>query len=506
MGYKTSEQGLKLIESARKRKGWGRQDIQWQRSANVSVATLKRFLSGEEVSEDTFKSLCAALGIQDWRAIAENCNVPQQDWGNAPLPGAKFYGRAQELETLEHWIVSQQCRLIAVRGLTGIGKTSLIRHLSERLKDQFEFVIWYSLYPSPLTLQELLDYLAARLFSAVEVQSYGIDDLIYFFQNHRCLVILDDIQAILEPKQLSGRYQNQFRDYQTLFEKISQPHQSCLITIGNEQPTTLAMLAERNDWVRSFSLKGLEKIDALQLLKEQNLINLENGNSLIASYSGNPFFIKFIAKKISALSGGSISKYLDLKTTLVGGISEWLEDQLNRISLKEEKLLYWLVILRYPISFHELLDQIQWQGSSEEIFNSLESLLNRSLVDKTESDDEVVYSLNPVLLKYNSIRLVHEVLSEISSLLETQELSEVSILQTHPLFRLSEKLDIQQAQKRYLLGPIRQNLVDRYLSSDAALKLFDPLLSSAQLHRFMHQGYVSENLDGLRDLLRSPIY
>src|SRR5262249_791648 len=48
---------------------------------------------------------------------------PLQDWGEAPHIEA-CYGRQQECETLTHWILNEHCRMIAVLGIGGIGKTT----------------------------------------------------------------------------------------------------------------------------------------------------------------------------------------------------------------------------------------------------------------------------------------------------------------------------------------------------------------------------------------------
>jgi hypothetical protein len=41
------------------------------------------------------------------------------DWGEA-VDVSIFYGRTAELETLEQWVVSDRCRLIALLGMGGI--------------------------------------------------------------------------------------------------------------------------------------------------------------------------------------------------------------------------------------------------------------------------------------------------------------------------------------------------------------------------------------------------
>src|SRR5947208_3113241 len=47
-----------------------------------------------------------------------------QDWGEAPNTLA-FVGRADELALLRRWVLDERCRLVAMLGLGGIGKTSL---------------------------------------------------------------------------------------------------------------------------------------------------------------------------------------------------------------------------------------------------------------------------------------------------------------------------------------------------------------------------------------------
>jgi len=66
-----------------------------------------------------------------------------------------FYGRTQELATLEQWIVQDRYRLVAVLGMGGIGKTAPSVKLAEQIKDKFEYLIWRSLRNSP-PVQDLI--------------------------------------------------------------------------------------------------------------------------------------------------------------------------------------------------------------------------------------------------------------------------------------------------------------------------------------------------------------
>ena len=66
--------------------------------------------------------------------IAENTQ-PQihQDLRDAP-DISSFYGRTSELATLQQWIVQDRARLVAMLGISGIGKTAIALHLLPQIQ------------------------------------------------------------------------------------------------------------------------------------------------------------------------------------------------------------------------------------------------------------------------------------------------------------------------------------------------------------------------------------
>ncbi len=71
-----------------------------------------------------------------------------QDWGEAP-DIAWFVGRAAELALLQEWLLAERCRLVAVLGMGGIGKTILAARLAQAVAASFERVYWRSLRNAP---------------------------------------------------------------------------------------------------------------------------------------------------------------------------------------------------------------------------------------------------------------------------------------------------------------------------------------------------------------------
>jgi hypothetical protein len=70
--------------------------------------------------------------------------VAGHDWGDA-LEVSRFYGRAEELATLTKWMLTDHCRVVALLGLGGIGKTALAARLAQHLASQFSALFWRSL-------------------------------------------------------------------------------------------------------------------------------------------------------------------------------------------------------------------------------------------------------------------------------------------------------------------------------------------------------------------------
>lgn len=131
------------------------------------------------------------------------------DWGEA-VDTSVFYGRTQQIDTLEQWIVSDRSRLVALLGIGGIGKTALSVKLTEQIKNDFEYVIWRSLRNAPVIkdiLAELIQFLSNQQETQLpEPVDSRISLLINYLRSSRCLLVLDNFETVLQSGKFTGYY------------------------------------------------------------------------------------------------------------------------------------------------------------------------------------------------------------------------------------------------------------------------------------------------------------
>ena len=341
------------------------------------------------------------------------------DWGDA-IDVSVFYGRSDELQILQNWIVNDRSRLVAIYGIGGIGKTALCVKLAQRLQEKFEFVIWRSLRNSPAVEEIITQWIQffanGREMNLPESVSNKLSLLLSYLKAHRCLLILDSVETIFQGGEPVGQYREGYEDYSELFKLIGEiSHQSCLLLTSREKPKEVISLGGASLPVRSLQLLGLKTAEVQAILRSKGIFNVTDAESLklIQSYGGNPQALKIVATSIQDLFAGNISEFLAQNITVFGDIQELLDQQFNRLSLLEKEIMYWLAINQKPVKLNQFSKNIISPNQLPQLLGAVESLRRRSLLENNAG----FFSLKPALKEYvNQKRLIEGVDKETTEL------------------------------------------------------------------------------------------
>ena len=456
----------------------------------MALSTISRFLNGKPVDVATFMEICDRLNL-NWQTIIDiedttaaelifqfqsratpiagdhglvhkptlepDTELSHQDWGEA-IDTTFFHGRGDELAKLETAILTNNCRLVAILGIGGIGKTSLAAKLSRAIASDFDVVIWRSVRNAP-PLNSLLQDLVPFLSRQQDVEP-TLERLFHWLRMHRCLIILDNFETLLASGRL-GEYREGYEEYGTLLRQVSERvHRSCLIVTSREKPSEVGLLESEQLLTRSFQLGGSAEaahaiVQTKGLLGEPDVIK-----QFCQRYGHNPLIIKIVGTSIQSIFSGDINLFLQENAPIFNDFRKLLDQQFERLSLLEQSILYWLAINREWITASELVDDIWPAVSRADVFDALESLSWRSLIETRSGQ----YTQQPVIMEYVTDRLVKIALHELDHLRQwtdetTHPFTETPFLWcTHAFLKATAKDYIRESQRRMILVPLSEHI------------------------------------------------
>lgn len=385
---------------------------------------------------------------------AERARVNWED-----VPGSdRFYGREAEQRDLTQWVNEAHCKVVAIIGMGGIGKTSLVARFIRTTYRECDAVFWHSLRDIPAledVLNDCLQFLSERRRANLPGEKENwlpllFEELSHCLSEQRCLLILDNFESVLQSGQRAGKYLEGYEGYGRLIRSIAESsHQSCLLLTSREKPREVVQLEGKTAIVHSMSLPGLSEVEGRELISDKGLVGpLEAWSRFINIYSGNPLALKLAAEPILELFGGKIAAFLHEQEVVFGDIYELIDRQFQRLSSLEQVVMSWLAIAREAISLEDLQSCILPRVARKDLFDSLTSLRRRSMIEPGET---ARFWLQPVILEYVTNRLVDILASEI---IELRPL----YLRNVALLNAEAKDEVRNSQMRLLLQAIIQRI------------------------------------------------
>ncbi|NJL45425.1 MAG: AAA family ATPase [Leptolyngbyaceae cyanobacterium SM2_3_12] len=394
-----------------------------------------------------------------------------------PIDVSDFCGREEELASLSRWVEADQCRLILLWGLQGVGKTALAAKLAEQLHPSVDLCGYLAL-PSAITdegfFAALVNWLAPQATSPRPTPEVTQDWIIEQLEQRRCLLLIDQMEHLFEHQQLAGSYRPGTEGVQKFFQQVAERrHRSCLVWISREKPADLSQFLTGR--VRENYLDDLTLADAQVFLRQQGAFQAspDDWPTLLERYGSGPLLLRGLAATIQTVYQGQMKTFLaTAQLTLPMTVRRGLEQTLEHLSPAERDLLYWLALTQEPISLGDLSEAMQpYPGAAV-----VQSLLGRSLchVLSKVGGDATILTLKPVIRA-----LVHDHLRPL--LMAEIEAEHFDLLNRLPLVNVTAREVVQERQRNTLLRPLMAELQQRY-PTEAAL-----VAKCQNLHRALRQ-------------------
>lgn len=380
------------------------------------------------------------------RTCDQPASLPRNrvDWGEA-VDVSQFFGRQAQLAMLEQWVMQDCCRLIAIAGIGGIGKTMLVTQLAQQLADteQFEVVVWRSLRQAPPFVDFLTELICAIDPDRTLPQSLDaiMRHLLIQLRSRRCLLVLDNVETVFSSKNLVGTYRSGYENYGLLFQQLGEgQHQSSILLTSREIPTEVAVSESPTASIRLLRLEPVSSEEGETILAAKGLkiqAKQPQVRELIELYQGNPLALKMVAELLKDLFDSNIATFLAQETLLFKDIRDLLAQQFDRLSWSEEQVMYWLAIAREAVTAEQLQADLPLVSLTK-LRDTLISLDRRSLIEKIKPTstkptelillDGVSYTQQLAVMEYVIERSIEQITQEV-------EQAQIDCLGSHALLK-----------------------------------------------------------------------
>ncbi|MGF1568273.1 MAG: NB-ARC domain-containing protein [Nodosilinea sp.] len=365
-----------------------------------------------------------------------------------------FCGRSADLATLNQWIQRDRCRSIVLWGLPGVGKSTLAAKVAVGLRAEFE-AFGYLTLPKQVTDEPVLTTLAQWLSPADYPLSPTVDWVLEQLELHRYLLIIDDMEQLFEPGQLTGTYRPGTDGMQRLFElAANRRHSSCLVWISGEKPVDLSQLLGGR--VREYHLNDLVPVEVQPFFQRIGRFNAAAADwlALTARYGSSPLLLKGLADTIQTVYQQQVKPFLSAAPLIIPvALCQSLDQTIVRLSSEELALLYWLAVAHQPVAVSDLeTAMLDYPGTT-----ALQSLLGRSLCQFSSEPGAATPTLDlqPVVRVLVNTQLVSVLAAELVS-------GSLDWFNRLPLITMTAWEVIQSQQREAMLHSLGEELRHHY--------------------------------------------
>ncbi|MCB0069952.1 MAG: NACHT domain-containing protein [Caldilineaceae bacterium] len=328
---------------------------------------------------------------------------PQVDIGAMP-DALVFCGREAELATLHDWIGRERARVVALLGISGVGKSALTAVLAEDIAEaeegpghDFTQIIWRTLQPAPTCNELLHDWLQQLGVDVPQTPAPSFDQLtaqlFAVLQERRCLLVLDGLDGIFAPPSpqeewFEERYRPGLEPYEHLLRLFFQRrHRSCVVLNSRVRPKALSRLDERHGAFRCLELDGITAADTGELLTALGVITTDETRDVLhQTCNGSPLLLHHTAEIVLDFFAGDVQAFLAEDTFFVGEIGAALARQIDALPALERRIMQALAESDQPVSAQTLTAHLRPRPDRRTYFHALQNLRRICLVRQDDAE------------------------------------------------------------------------------------------------------------------------
>lgn len=297
-----------------------------------------------DIASKLYKKVNTVIGRTVFKAT---CGRAVIEWyeQTTRFDTSHFFGRHQELQTLERQIVQGRRRVICISGPPKIGKTYLVNQLCESLRKtaQFEQPIWCYATDSP-NIKSLYQFVSDRI-GGDKASSTPAAALRTLLDSEKRVLVIEKTEVLHDSATVDGRFKPGSECYEQWLRSLLDRSrlESCVILVCRVPPRCLL---REHDILFNYPLRGLDETSAESLLRQAGLSE-QSSEELrrLAEFCGySPGVLRAAAYKITESSSLRVHEFIS--SPLLGSHADdhdWLEAA-RELTDHECELMGWLLL------------------------------------------------------------------------------------------------------------------------------------------------------------------